>query len=87
MSDQISITIDNAGLNTIYSGGHYVTLVKDVVAQPPAQGSLPIAWIAFQSLVTAATTLHISVDSARPRPSSTCRISWRCSCRRGRTAW
>ncbi|KWK03926.1 hypothetical protein [Burkholderia stagnalis] len=54
MSDQISITIDNAGLNTIYSGGHYVTLVKDVVAQPPAQGSLPIAWIAFQSLVMAA---------------------------------
>ncbi|WP_347468677.1 hypothetical protein [Burkholderia stagnalis] len=39
MSDQISITIDNAGLNTIYSGGHYVTLVKDVVAQPPAQGN------------------------------------------------
>ncbi|RQS11956.1 hypothetical protein DIE07_10255 [Burkholderia sp. Bp9002] len=50
MNYQISISIDNAGLDTIYNSGLYVTLVKSVVAQPLAQGNLPIAWIAFQPL-------------------------------------
>lgn len=32
MGYQIGITIDNAGLNTIYGSGLYMTLVKSVVA-------------------------------------------------------
>lgn len=50
MNYQINISIDNAGLNTIYGNGLYVTLVKSVVQQPVSQGNLPIAWVAFQPL-------------------------------------
>ncbi|WP_437588276.1 hypothetical protein [Sorangium sp. So ce1000] len=50
MQYQLNIAIDDNGLQTIYSSGLAVTLVKSVVANPLASGSLPIAWVQFQPL-------------------------------------
>ncbi len=50
MQYQISIAIDDAGLQKIYAAGQSVTLVKSVVANPLSSGNLPVAWLAFQPL-------------------------------------
>ncbi|HVG34713.1 MAG TPA: hypothetical protein VM911_16710, partial [Pyrinomonadaceae bacterium] len=50
MQYQINISIDSAGLQSIYNTGQYVTFVKSVLTSPLAGGNLPIAWISFQPL-------------------------------------
>jgi len=48
MQYQINISIDDAGLQSIYAANQYVTLVKSIVSNPLP--NLPIAWLAFQPL-------------------------------------
>jgi hypothetical protein len=48
MQYQVNLSIDNAGLQSIYAAGQSVTFVKSVVSNPVAGGNLPIAWLTFQ---------------------------------------
>lgn len=50
MQYQINISIDDAGLQKIYSAGQFVTLVKSVVSNPTSPSTLPVAWLSFQPL-------------------------------------
>lgn len=52
MQYQITINIDDAGLKKIYQAQQYVTLVKNVIANPLSSGNLPIAWLSFAPLET-----------------------------------
>jgi hypothetical protein len=50
MQYQVNVTIDDTGLQNIYSANQYVTLVKSVLSNPMPAGNLPVAWLAFQPL-------------------------------------
>ena len=50
MQYQLSIAIDQAGVQQIYNLQQAITIVKSVVSSPLVTGNLPVAWIQFMPM-------------------------------------
>jgi hypothetical protein len=52
MQFQLNIQIDSAGVTQIHENAQYITVVKNVVADPLATGNLQVAWLAISPFKT-----------------------------------